>query len=191
MQFIVIFGPPAVGKMTVGRELERATGIRLFHNHMSIELVLNFFPFGSPPFKRLTTSIRQSLMREVAQSDLPGLCFTFVWDLDGQSDNDFIGSMCQVFDAQSADIALIELKADLDERLVRNQSTARLREKPSKRNAKESEASLLQLEAHHRMNSDGELPFNYPHIVIDNTNLPAKEVADKIIRDLSLTRLAS
>jgi hypothetical protein len=30
----IIFGPPAVGKMTVGLELERLTGFRLFHNHM-------------------------------------------------------------------------------------------------------------------------------------------------------------
>ena len=46
MQFIVIFGPPAVGKMAVGLEIEAATGIRLFHNHMTIEPVLRFFPFG-------------------------------------------------------------------------------------------------------------------------------------------------
>ena len=48
MYFIVIFGPPAVGKMAVGKEIQEATGIRLFHNHMAIEPVLNFFsPNGS------------------------------------------------------------------------------------------------------------------------------------------------
>ena len=30
MKLIVIFGPPAVGKMTVGLELQRRTGLRLF-----------------------------------------------------------------------------------------------------------------------------------------------------------------
>ena len=43
MKFVVIFGPPAVGKMTVGQELAKLTGLKLFHNHMTIELVLNFF----------------------------------------------------------------------------------------------------------------------------------------------------
>ena len=43
MKFVLIFGAPAVGKMTVGQELERITGFRLLHNHMTIELVLNFF----------------------------------------------------------------------------------------------------------------------------------------------------
>ena len=45
-----LVGPPAVGKMTVGQEIAARTGMRLFHNHMTIELVLQFFEFGSPPF---------------------------------------------------------------------------------------------------------------------------------------------
>ena len=48
MKFVLLFGPPAVGKMSVGRELEKITGLRLFHNHMTIELVVPFFDFGLP-----------------------------------------------------------------------------------------------------------------------------------------------
>ena len=36
---VIIIGPHAVGKMTVGQELARITDLRLFHNHMSIELI--------------------------------------------------------------------------------------------------------------------------------------------------------
>ena len=43
MNFIIIYGPAAVGKMTVGKELSKLTGYKLFHNHMSIEFVLQFF----------------------------------------------------------------------------------------------------------------------------------------------------
>ena len=43
MKFVILFGPLAVGKMTVGQELEKITGLKLFHNHMTIELVLPFF----------------------------------------------------------------------------------------------------------------------------------------------------
>jgi adenylate kinase family enzyme len=32
MHLVVIFGPPAVGKMTVGHELTKLTGYKLFHN---------------------------------------------------------------------------------------------------------------------------------------------------------------
>jgi hypothetical protein len=31
MTLVIIFGPPAVGKMAVGMELEHLTGFRLFH----------------------------------------------------------------------------------------------------------------------------------------------------------------
>jgi hypothetical protein len=50
---VFIVGPPAVGKMTVGYALAARTGLRLFHNHHTIDLVLRFFPYGTPAFGRL------------------------------------------------------------------------------------------------------------------------------------------
>lgn len=76
-----MFGPPAVGKMTVGKELAELTGLKLFHNHMTIEPVLQLFEFGSPPFARLVRSFRNQVFEEVARSDLPGLIFTVMWSL--------------------------------------------------------------------------------------------------------------
>ena len=70
---VFLTGPPAVGKMTVGRELSRLTGFPLFHNHMSIEAVLPVFGFGEPAFNRLVTHLREGVIREAAESDLPGL----------------------------------------------------------------------------------------------------------------------
>ncbi len=40
MKLVFIIGNAEVGKMTVGRELMKITGLRLFHNHMSIEPVI-------------------------------------------------------------------------------------------------------------------------------------------------------
>jgi len=42
MKLVMIIGPQAVGKMTVGHELEKITDLKLFHNHMSIEMVSPF-----------------------------------------------------------------------------------------------------------------------------------------------------
>ena len=36
MKLVLIVGDGAVGKMTVGQELMKMTGLRLFHNHMTI-----------------------------------------------------------------------------------------------------------------------------------------------------------
>jgi len=34
VKFVILFGPLAVGKMTVGQELGKITNLTLFHNHM-------------------------------------------------------------------------------------------------------------------------------------------------------------
>ena len=47
MKLVLLFGPQAVGKMTVGQELAKITGLKLFHNHMTIDLVSNFFDYGT------------------------------------------------------------------------------------------------------------------------------------------------
>ncbi|AJH17331.1 Uncharacterized protein BWINRA5_03282 [Bacillus mycoides] len=47
MKFILIFGPQAVGKMTVGHELEKITDLKLFHNHMTIDFVSSFFDYST------------------------------------------------------------------------------------------------------------------------------------------------
>jgi uncharacterized protein YuzE len=43
---LLLFGPPAVGKTTVGQELERLTGFRLLHNHRTIDLISQYFPWS-------------------------------------------------------------------------------------------------------------------------------------------------
>ena len=43
MKLVFILGDAAVGKMTVGQELMKLTGLRLFHNHMTIEPVIALF----------------------------------------------------------------------------------------------------------------------------------------------------
>ncbi len=61
MKFILIFGPQAVGKMTVGQELAKVTDLKLFHNHMTIDLVSHFFDYGSDEGKRLVGFFRQEI----------------------------------------------------------------------------------------------------------------------------------
>lgn len=185
MQFLIIFGPPAVGKMTVGNAIREQTGMPVFHNHLSIDPVLNFFPFGSEPFERLVGDFRRNLISEVANSELPGLIFTFVWSFSEDQDAEFLAGLCELFN-DDANIAFVELRADLQERLIRNKSEDRLTAKPTKRDVAKSESLMLQHEKEHQMNSDGSIPFEYPHLQIDNTHLSAREVANRVIKELSL-----
>jgi hypothetical protein len=175
--------------MAVGQAIEEATGIRLFHNHLSIEPVLRFFPFGSPPFLRLVDGFRGRLFAEVAASDLPGLCFTFVWDLNSPADLSFVSQTCKTFADAGAEVALVELKASLAVRLERNKGASRLSEKPSKRDLERSERQLLSLEnGVYRLNSTKPLPLPYRHVIVDNTHLSVSEAAHAIVTELDLHR---
>ncbi len=120
--------------MTVGRELSVLTGMKLFHNHMTIELVLPFFEFGSPPYLRLVQTFRRMIVEEAAQSDLPGLIFTYVWALNLDGDRQFLQSIVDIFRQQGAEIYFVELQATLAERLARSRTGFRLSQKPSKQN---------------------------------------------------------
>jgi hypothetical protein len=192
MYFILIFGPPAVGKMAVGLELERDSGIKLFHNHATIELVLNFFEFGSPDFNRLVNDFRHQIFNAVSKSDLPGLAFTYVWDLDSDNDKAFVSEACSKFEAVGAEITLVELSADLDQRLLRNRSPERLEAKPSKRDIESSELNLMTLEENHRMNSNGEsLNMPYRHSAIDTSSLTARQTAQLIMTKLGIPHVAA
>lgn len=45
MKLLFLCGNAAVGKMTVGQELMKITNLRLFHNHMTIEPVIEIFGY--------------------------------------------------------------------------------------------------------------------------------------------------
>ncbi|SFG83267.1 hypothetical protein [Sporolactobacillus nakayamae] len=91
-----------------------------------------------------------------------------------------IDEMCHIFRAAGATIYFVELEADVNVRLERNRMPDRLAEKPTKRNIKQSEQNLLESIGHYRLNSQpGEIrETNY--LRINNTNLSAAQVAQKI-----------
>lgn len=180
MKLVIIFGPHAVGKMTVGHELEKSTGLKLFHNHMTIDMVARFFSYGTPQGKRLVNLFRTEIFKEVAASDLPGLIFTYVWWFDDKGDWDYIQNVASIFREKGAKIYWVELEANIGERLIRNKSEHRLNHKPTKRDVESSEQQLRDNMVNHRLNSlPGEITQeNY--LRIDNTNLSPSVVAEQI-----------
>jgi len=182
MKFILIFGPGAVGKMTVGQELAKITSLKLFHNHMTIDLVSNFFNYGTPEGKRLVSLFRQEIFEAVAKSDLDGIIFTFMWAFDIQEDWDYVDSICNLFESNGAEVCFVELEADFEERHKRNASPNRLAHKPTKRNLELTEKLFLSEEEKFRLNS---LPAEIErdkYIRINTTDIDPQESA-KIIKD--------
>lgn len=179
MKVVFIFGSAAVGKMTVGQELMKITDLRLFHNHMTIEPVLEVFgEFRTSAIQRM----REVIFDEFAASDRYGMIFTFMWAFDMQEDWDFIAHVCEVFTRRKPETEFyyVELVADQQTRLARNQTENRLRNKASKRDVEMSNARLIRDDERYRLVSlPGEIPFDN-YLRIDNTDLPPEKAASQI-----------
>jgi hypothetical protein len=181
---LVVFGPPAVGKMTVGRAIADASDFRMFHNHHTIEPLLDVFDYGTPPFNRLLGEFRQRVLEEAAAYGT-NLVFTYVWDLEDDRDLAGLRGHFQPFVDAGRRIAFVELHAGLDVRLERNRTEYRLAEKKSKRDLDWSDANVREMDRY-LMNTDrpsvaDTLLAEHPHLRIDNTDLSAQEVGAQVL----------
>ena len=185
MKLVIIIGAGAVGKMTVGQELMKITELRLYHNHMDIEMVLEIF--GSFKYVGKTgRRIREVIFEEFAKSDLYGMIFTYMWAFDHQSDWEYIDSLVDIFRREDADIYYVELVAPQEVRLQRHITENRLKHKASKRDIEISTDLLLNEDKNYRLiSNDGEIPYeNY--MKIDNSCLAPNDVAEMIKENFSL-----
>ena len=187
---VFIVGPPAVGKMTVGHELAARTGLRLFHNHHTIDLVLRFFEFGTAPYSRLVNEFRRRIFEEVAASELPGLIFTYVWAFDDPSDTVVVEQYAEIFRRRGGSVLFAELEAAHEERLRRNETEFRLAEKPHMRDLVASRRRLADADASYQLNSGGMLDERPDYFRIDTTELTAADVAEQIVARFGLSRVA-
>ena len=183
MKFVLIVGSGAVGKMTVGQELEKRTHLILFHNHMTIEPVIDIFGYCN---RNIVNKWRWAVFEESVRLQFDGLIFTYMWDFDSKNDWEFVTKVANFYKENNADVYCVELVANQEVRLQRNKTENRLENKPSKRELDISEERLLRADENHRLVSrDGEVPFkNY--IKIDNTDLTPEQVVDLITEAFDL-----
>ena len=189
MHLVVIFGPPAVGKMTIGRRVVERTGFRLLHNHALIEPLLEVFDYGTPPFDRLLREMRQRVVEEAAAFGTD-LVLTYVWGLELEEDVEELSLQIAPYVDRGAVVSFVELAADLQTRLGRNRTEHRLAEKRSKRDLDWSDANVREMERH-VMNTDPEagrddlpgrrLLGQHRHFRLDTSRLGPEQSADRIV----------
>ena len=178
MKLVLIIGAGAVGKMTVGQELMKITNLRLFHNHMMIEPVIDIFGY----FKADTIlKLREIIFDDFVKSESEGMIHTLMWAFDMESDREYVNSLVSKFD----EVYCVELIASQEVRINRNKTENRLANKASKRDIQASNNRLLNEDKHRLISNEGEIPFtNY--LRINNENISAKEVASIIKKTFNL-----
>lgn len=186
MKFILITGPQAVGKMTVGQELVKITNLKLLHNHMTIELLTNIFNYSRDSFRKLNEEFRVQIFEEFAKSSEEGIIFTTTWDFDSDEDWNMMYRFIDIFKKNKAEIYIVELESTLEERLKRNKTENRLKNKASKRDLEWSEKDLLKSVEKYRFNSRKNEIKEKNYIRIDNTNISPDFVAKEIKKIFNL-----
>ena len=177
---VVIIGPQAVGKMTIGEKLKEKIGYTLMTNHDSIEIAIKIFSSNKDAKLKLKSKIREDVFNICLENNI-SIIFTFVVDFNTNEDILYLNELKNKFEKTGGHFYLIELEADLQTRLDRNKTPHRLECKPSKKNIEWSDKELIDSMNIYRMNSiKDEIKFeNY--IKIDNTNLSPNAVCDIII----------
>lgn len=179
MKLIFLYGLPGTGKLTIARELAGLTGSRLFHNHLTVDLLLSTFEFGSKPFVELRERIWLSVFEEAATS-LPGLIFTF--NPENSVRQSFVQETVQRVSARGGTVEFVEVVCDPEE-LERRIGTA------ERRNHKK----LVSLELYRQLKADGVFDspkMPPPQLTVNSTNTSPHENARMIAARFSLPALA-
>ena len=82
MKLILLYGPPAVGKLTIAQELQKLTGFKLLHNHQVSDLVMSVHERGTVPAADLNHQIRLAVYKAAANEKIPGVISTVLYRYD-------------------------------------------------------------------------------------------------------------
>jgi len=176
MELVVIYGPPAAGKLTVAKELEKITGFKVFHNHLTGDIASTIYEFNSEPYKKFVEKLREMIFKEAAKSDTK-MIFTFVY---GRGlDDKFVKKLIKISKKKKDNkIHFVQLNCDRRELEKRVMSSGR-----KKYGKLRSKKGLKECFGKWDMKSP--IPF-VDNVSIDNTDLSPKKSAEKIKKELGL-----
>jgi adenylate kinase len=176
MKLIFLHGMPGVGKLTVARELARLTGYKLFHNHLTVDLVGAVFEFGTPSFIELREKIWLDVFSEAASSEVEGIIFTFAFEPTVRGS--FVENVRSTIESKGGEVVFVKLICAPEELEKRITSDSR-----------SHFGKLTSLEQFRELNNAGAFvdPGVTPdRLVLDTTNLSPGEAASRIANELKL-----
>ena len=169
MKLIFIYGPPAVGKLTVATELGRITSFAVFDNHLSIDCVLPVFGHGTKALAKLVRQIQLAIIEEAAREGVD-VIFTSVYV--HPRDITDVERICAAVEAHSGTVCFVQLTCDQDVQEHRVLDAGRARR------MKARSVDLVR-DWNERFDLFSPIP-DRTSLSIDNSTLPPIEVARRI-----------
>lgn len=175
MKLLLIYGSPAVGKLTTANEVAKLTGFRVFHNHLTIDAITPVFDFGTAPFWKLIHLFRRETIAEAARENVD-LIYTYCYAKD--SDDAHIAEVAGAVTEHGGEVCFVLLTADKN--VIESRVVAESRRAHGK---------LGGLEELHEIWEKYELfaPVNgHESLIIDNTETSARQTAQRIVAHFDL-----
>lgn len=174
---VYLYGPPAVGKLTVARELQRQSSFKLFHNHLTVDAIRPVFDFASPPFTDVLHRLRLDVFETSANNGID-VIFTnnSVWGIpNGRAlFRAFAAEARTRVERAGGRVLFVQLTAPVDTLIERVDSTSR-RELGKLVKAERLVELLTQLDPS---------PLHSSDVVLDTADLSPSESAAQVVAHL-------
>lgn len=174
---LFLYGPPAVGKLTVARALAELTGFRVLHNHLLADHAAAVLDWGTPRYWAAVKELRSTLLRAAAAEGVD-VVFTYVY---APADELTVEALCGIYEEAGGRVCCVQLLASRDE-LMR-----RVTDESRREFGKPGDPDTLR-EIMQRYHLFHPLPLR-PSLTIDTEQLSPERAAERIVTELGLPRL--
>jgi shikimate kinase len=169
---VFLYGPPAVGKLTVAKLLAERLGFRVLHNHLTIDAVAPVLDFDTDAFWRVVGRLRSDLVAAAAGEGID-LVYTYVY---APGDEAVIDPLVVPYE-RAGGVTFVQLLAPREELLRRVAAESR------RAHGKITDAATLS-EVLDRYDLYSPIPGRET-LTLDAGVLSAAEAADRIVAELS------
>lgn len=172
---VLIYGPPAAGKLTVATRLAELYGLKVVDNHASVDPALRLFGFGTRQLGDLVEEIRVTLIRSAAAAGVD-IVSTLVYG-HGE-DEEHVAKLTAATTDKGGAVYFVQLRPSDEVLEQRVRSASRV---PT---SKVSDVPTLR-----RMLAAWDLhtPIHPEDLRIDNSNLPVETVCERIAQEFGLS----
>ena len=106
-RLVFLYGPPAVGKLTVARAIASRLPFKILHNHVTIDAVTEVLPFGTDAFWCVVGRFRRDLVTAAAEENID-LIYTYVF---APGDEQHVADIVSPYEKAGGAVSFVQLLA--------------------------------------------------------------------------------